>query len=269
MDKAQIEDIEIAYRIDGPRDPARPWLVFAHSLACDHSMWDEQVVAFGSEFNILRYDLRGHGASSAPAGEYTLERLAEDLRGLLDALGIRQCHYVGLSLGGMIGQMAALRFPSRLTSLTLADTSSRYPPAMKPVWEQRIAAVRTELGMLPVVAPTLERWLTAPYRAQGNERLRHIGQLIRNTPVDGYVGCIHAISELNLTARLSTIDCPVLVVVGAEDPGTPPAMAEEIVRQIDGAWLEVIPQAAHLSNVEQAERFNAALRQFLALHGGT
>lgn len=265
MYKAQVNGIDIAYTIDGPRNPVRPWLVFAHSLACDHSMWDEQAVSFATEFNVLSYDVRGHGASSAPAGEYTLEPLADDLRGLLDALGIGRCHFVGLSLGGMIGQMAALRF----ATLTLADTSGRYPPEMKPAWAQRIAAVRAELGMQAVVAATLERWFTAPYRARGGGWLLHIGGLIRKTPVNGYVGCIHAISRLNLTTRLANIGCPVLVVVGAEDQGTPPSMAEEIAQAIDGAKLIVIPGAAHLSNVEQPERFDAALREFLARHAGT
>jgi 3-oxoadipate enol-lactonase len=269
MYKAQVNGIDIAYTIDGPRDAARPWLVFAHSLACDHSMWDEQAVSFGTEFNVLRYDVRGHGASSAPTGEYTLELLADDLRGLLDALGIGRCHFVGLSLGGMIGQMAALRFPLRFATLTLADTSSRYPPEMKPAWEQRIAAVRTELGMQAVVAATLERWFTAPYRARGGDWLLHIGESIRKTPVNGYIGCIHAISRLNLTTRLANIGCPVQVVVGAEDQGTPPSMAEEIAQAIDGAKLIVIPGAAHLSNVEQPERFDTALREFLARHAGT
>jgi 3-oxoadipate enol-lactonase len=263
VQQIQANGIELACRIDGPGDPARPWLVFAHSLASDHRMWDEQAAEFAGAFNLLRYDLRGHGASSAPAGEYTLELLADDLRALLDALAIRRCHFVGLSLGGMIGQMAALRFPLRFASLTLADTSSRYPAEMKSTWEQRIAAVKTPNGMKPVVAGTLERWFTAPYRARGTQRMLDIGRQILATPVNGYVGCIHAISKLNLTARLANIDCPVLVLVGAEDQGTPQSMAEEIVQAIPGARLHVIPQAAHLSNVEQPAAFNAALRRHL------
>lgn len=267
MYKARVNGIEIAYQVDGQRDPALSWLVFAHALACNHGMWDEQAAAFGHEFNVLRYDLRGHGASSAPAGEYTLELLADDLRGLLDTLNIRRCHFVGLSLGGMVGQMAVLRYPLRFSTLTLADTSSRYSAEMKPLWEQRIAAVRGEIGMQAVVVSKLKRWFTtATFLARDHDRLLRVAQAIRDTPIDGYIGCLRALSRLDLTSRLSMIGCPVLVLVGADDQDTPPSMAEEIVRAIDGAKFVVIPDAAHLSNIEQPGRFNAALRAFLLRH---
>ena len=261
MQKCRINDIELAYRIDGAEAGA-PWLVFSHSLACDHSMWDAQLGAFG-DFRLLRFDTRGHGSSSAPAGEYTMELLAGDALALLDALGIRHCHFVGLSMGGMIGQQLALRAPARLLSLTLADTSSRYPAAARPMWDDRIALVRSR-GMNAVLPATLERWFTVRFREQHPEEVARIAALIRATPVSGYVGCAHAISHIDFTARLATIDCPTLVMVGADDQGTPVSMAEEIVQAIDGSRLEIIPNAAHLSNIEQPQRFNALLRQFLA-----
>jgi 3-oxoadipate enol-lactonase len=255
--------IEIAYRIDGDRSPYRPWLVFSHSLACDHTMWNPQVDAFKRACNVLCYDTRGHGGTSAPAGDYTLDLLADDLRALLDALRIDHCHFVGLSLGGMIGQVAALRMPMRIASLTLADTSSRTPPEMKPVWAERVASVKGAAGVGAVAAATLERWFTAGYRVAHADVIKHIEGLIRATPVNGYVGCAHAIAGLNLTDRLRDIRCPVLVIVGAEDPGTPPAMAETIVQAIEHARYQKIAAAAHLSNIEQPEAFNAALRAFL------
>jgi 3-oxoadipate enol-lactonase len=267
MKRARVNGIDIAYQVDGDGKPSRPWLVFSHSLACDHTMWEPQVAEFSRAYNVLRFDTRGHGASSAPAGEYTLEQLADDVKGLLDTLGIRRCHFVGLSMGGMIGQIAALRFPLRFASLTLADTTSRYPAEMRGVWEERIAAVKTAQGMSAIVPATLERWFTASFRERRPEVVARIAERIRATPVNGYVGCAHAISRINLTARLETIACPVLVIVGEEDRGTPPAMAEEIVRAIPGARLERIAQAAHLSNLEQPEAFNAALRGFLARRG--
>lgn len=256
--------IDIGFTIDGDRSPTKPWLVFAHSLACDRSMWEPQVEVFKRSCNLLRYDLRGHGATSVPAGEYTLELLADDLKGLLDALRIKRCHFVGLSLGGMLGQMAALRMPMRLASLTLANTTSRYPADAGSVWEQRIAAVRGASGMQAVVTPTLERWFTPEFRAQRPHVVNGIGEIIRNTPVNGYVGCAHAIARLNLTGRLQGIGCPVLVIAGEDDRSTPPAMAEEIVQAIPGARLERIAAAAHLSNIEQPVTFSMALRSFLA-----
>ena len=261
--KVSANGIDIGFTIDGDRSPTKPWLVFAHSLACDRSMWEPQVQAFSRSCNLLRYDLRGHGLSSAPPGEYTLETHADDLKGLLDALRIQRCHFVGLSLGGMIGQMAALRMPMRFASLTLADTTSRYPADARVIWDQRIAAVRGATGMNAVVASTLERWFTADFRVRRPDVVARIGQLIRNTPINGYIGSAQGIAKLNLTARLESIHCPVLVIVGEEDRGTPPAMAEEIVRAIPGARLERIPEAAHLSNVERPFAFNLALRSFL------
>ncbi|MCS7100403.1 MAG: 3-oxoadipate enol-lactonase [Burkholderiaceae bacterium] len=264
MNQVQSNGCRIAYRIEAATAPGRPWLVFSHSLAADHRMWDPQVAAFTGRFNILRYDMRGHGASEAPPPPYTLEQLADDLRAVLDAAGVEHCHYVGLSLGGMVGQIAALRYPRRFHSLVLADTTSRYPAEMRPVWEERIAAVRGPNGMAAVAPGTLERWFTAAFRDREPDTVARIGLQIRATPVNGYVGCAQAIMGLNLTARLQAIAVPVLVIVGEEDPGTPPAMAEEIVRAIDGARLVRIPQAAHLSNLEQPARFNEALAAFFA-----
>jgi 3-oxoadipate enol-lactonase len=263
MNKIRINDIDIAYRVDGDGAATKPWLVFSHSLACDHSMWDPQIDDFARACNVLRYDIRGHGQSSAPAGEYTLEQLADDLNGLLDRLRISRCHFAGLSLGGMIGQMAALRYPLRFVTLTLADTTSRYPADMKRVWDERIALARSPTGMAAVAPGTLERWFTQEFRIRQPDAVARIGMVIRATPVSGYIGCIHAIARLNLTSRLQNIDCPTLVIVGEDDMGTPPAMSEELMQAIPSARLERIKGAAHLSNVEQPAAFNQCLRNFL------
>jgi 3-oxoadipate enol-lactonase len=161
-------------------------------------MWDPQVVAFG-DFRLLRFDTRGHGASEAPAGDYPLEALADDLRGVLDALHIDTCHFIGLSMGGMIGQQFALRHPRRFRTLTLADTTSRYPAEAAGVWSQRLALVR-EHGMDAIVPSTLERWFTAGFRDSQPDTVARIAQMIRSTPIAGYAGCAHAISHINLTA---------------------------------------------------------------------
>jgi 3-oxoadipate enol-lactonase len=260
LQKAQAGGINLAYRIDGPSDA--PWVVMSHSLACDYTMWDPQLELL-RDFRVLRFDTRGHGASDAPGGEYVMEQLADDARALLDALGIQRCHFVGLSMGGMIGQQLALGAPGRLLSLTLADTSSGYPAAVLPVWQERIALVRSQ-GMQAVLKPTLERWFTARFREVQPQAVARIAAAILATPVAGYIGCAHAIPRIDFTARLAAVRCPTLVIVGAEDQGTPIAMAEEIARAIPGARLEVIEGAAHLSNIEQATRFNELLRQFLS-----
>jgi 3-oxoadipate enol-lactonase len=165
MKTARVNGIDLAYTVEPGAAPGRPWLVFSHSLAADHSMWWPQVDVFARSFNVLRFDTRGHGRSSAPPGPYTLEQLADDLLQLLAAERIERCHYVGLSMGGMIGQVAVLRDPRPFASLVLADTSSRMAPEVHPAWEQRIAAATAE-GMGAVAQATLERWFTPPFRAQ-------------------------------------------------------------------------------------------------------
>jgi 3-oxoadipate enol-lactonase len=259
--KAKVNGIEMYYEVHGKE--GAPWLTLSHSLACSVRMWDPQIEAFKGRYRILAYDTRGHGQSMAPAGPYTLEMLAEDQYALLKHLNIERSHFAGLSMGGMIGQTFALKYPGVLSSLILADTTSRYPAEAAGLWAERIKTVETR-GMQPLVQPTLERWFTEPFRKSHPEVVERIGALIAATPVAGYVGCSHAIPKINLTARLKEIKCPVLVVCGEQDAGTPPAMAREIHDSAPGSKLVMIPQAAHISNMEQPQAFSRAMEAFLA-----
>jgi 3-oxoadipate enol-lactonase len=257
--KIKANGITVNYEITG----SGPCVMLSHSLACNLHMWDEQMAALTGKYTVLRYDTRGHGASDAPAGAYTLEQLADDVHALLGALGIKQTHWVGLSMGGMIGQTFALKYPGVFQSMVLADTTSRYPAEAQPTWDERIRNV--EAGGMQVVADgTLARWLTEPYRKAHPQVTERIGGYIRTTPVTGFVGCCHAIPKINLTHRLNEIACPTLIIVGEQDPGTPVAMAREIHEAKPGSELVIIPSAAHLSNVEQPQAFNDALLGFLA-----
>jgi 3-oxoadipate enol-lactonase len=255
--KAKANGINLEYRVDGDG----PWLALSHSLACASSMWDEQMPLLTKRFKVLRFDTRGHGGSDAPAGAYTLEQLADDVKGLLETLGVRETHWMGLSMGGMIGQTFALKYPGILRSLVLADTSSRIPEEAQPLWAERIKVAESK-GMEPLVQPTLERWFTAPYRAAQPDQMKRVGTMIRATPVAGYVGCCHAIPKLNLTARLKDIKVPALVIVGDQDAGTPPAMAQAIHENLPGSELVTIKDASHLSNIEQPAAYDAALVKF-------
>jgi 3-oxoadipate enol-lactonase len=165
-------------------------------------------------------------------------------------------------MGGMIGQTFALKYPGILQTLVLADTSSRIPPDVGPVWEERIKVAQTQ-GMQALVQPTLERWFTAPYRSAHPETMQRVGKLIADTPVPGYVGCCRAIPKLNLTARLKEIKVPIQIIVGADDQGTPVAMSQAIHDNAPGSRLDILPQAAHLSNIEQPQAFDRALGAFL------
>lgn len=264
MESARVNGISVAYRVDGDRAPARPWLVFAHALGHDHTMWDAQAEAFSRACNVLRYDLRGHGRSDAPRGDYTVEQLVDDLRGLLDHLSIRRCHFVGLSVGAMVGMLAAIRSPLRISSLMLAGAACRFSPQMAPLWASRIAAVRSPRGMDAVIDATISGWFTAAFFATRAADVARAVQVLRHTPVDGYAGTVAAMSHADLTARLSGINCPVLLVAGADDRVIPVTYAEQILMLIAQARLRRIGGAAHLSNIEQAADFTSALRAFLA-----
>ncbi len=256
--KISVNGIDVNYLIEGEG----PWLTMSHSLACNLHMWDEEAKRLSRRHKVLRYDTRGHGESAAPAGAYTLELLADDLHALLQALGVQSTHFVGLSMGGMIGQTYALKYPGMFKSLALCDTTSRYPAEAAGAWADRIKTVEAQ-GMEPMVAPTLERWFTASYRKAHPQVMENVAGMIRSTPVPGFVGCCHAIPKINLTARLAEIRCPAVVIVGKDDPGTPVSMAEDIHRALPGSELVVIPSAAHLSNLEQPGAFNQALAGFL------
>jgi len=255
--KIRTNGIETNYTIEGEG----PWLAMSHSLACNLSMWDDQVKLLARRFKVLRYDTRGHGGSSAPKGPYTLDQLAEDTRALFDGLGIQRAHWAGLSMGGMIGQTFALKYPGVFQSMVLADTSSRRPPGAEQMWGDRVKTAR-EKGMEGVLEGTLGRWFTEPYRNARKDVMARISGDIRGTPVEGFAGCCEAIAKLDVLDRLKEIDCPTLVIVGEQDQGTPPEAAKLIQQNIKGAELVIIPSAAHLSNVEQAEAFNKALTAF-------
>ena len=254
--KAKVNGTELYYEVTGKE--GAPWLVLSHSLACTVRMWDPQVAAFKDRYRILNYDMRGHGQSAAPQGPYTLDMLADDVLGLMKELKIERATYMGLSIGGMIGQTLALRQTKLFDKMVLADTSHAQPPEAIKQWEERIKIAQTK-GMKPLVPSTMERWFTPSFRE--SPPARKIAELIANTPVAGYVGCGQAIMKLNTTARLKEIKLPVLAIAGEQDPSAPGT--RHIGENVPGARLVMIPQAAHISNVEQAATFNQALRDFL------
>ena len=253
----KVNGLKINYEIAGNG----PWVTLSHSLACDLHMWDEQMDALTKKYQVLRYDTRGHGKSEAPAGAYTLDQLADDAHGLLAALGIKATHWAGLSMGGMIGQTFALKYPGIFKSMVLADTTSNDPAAAAAAWADRIQTAQSK-GMAAVVDGTLARWFTEPFRKTNPPGIARVDAAIRATPVAGFVGCCHAIQKINVTARLKEITCPTLVIVGEQDPGTPVAMAREIQEAMPGSELVIIPSAAHLSNIEQPQAFTDVMMGF-------
>jgi 3-oxoadipate enol-lactonase len=261
--KTNANGIAINYALDGPA--GAPVVTLSHSLATDFSMWDPQLDALRARYRVLRYETRGHGATEVPGGAYTLDQLAEDARQLLQALGIAKTHWVGLSMGGMIGQTLALKHPELFTTLSLCDTSSRIPAEARPLWADRIKIAETQ-GMEPLVEPTLARWLTTSFRERRKDVVDKVATMIRSTPPRGYAGCCHAIAALDLTDRISAIKIPTFVIVGEDDLGTPVAASKVMNERIEGSELVILPSAAHLSNLEQPQAFTKALTAFLARH---
>ena len=254
--KAKVNGTELYYELHGKE--GAPWLIFSHSLACTVRMWDPQIAAFKDRYRILAYDMRGHGQSAAPAAPYTLEMLADDVLALMKELRIQRAHYVGLSIGGMIGQHLALKDPGRFERMVLADTGHTQTPETLKQWEERIRIAQAQ-GMKPLVAGTMERWFTPAFRE--TPQAKKIAELIANTPVAGYVGCGQAIMKLNTTARLKEIKLAVLAITGEADAAA--AGTRYLGEHIPGAKFVNIAQAAHIANLEQAEKFNQALRDFL------
>jgi 3-oxoadipate enol-lactonase len=258
--KIKSNGITIEYDLSG--NDSGPVVVLSHSLGCSRQMWEHQVNVLEKDYRVLRYDMRGHGHSEAPAGRYSFDMLGKDAVGLLDALQIDRIHWVGLSIGGMIGQCLALDYPERLSSLVLADTMAIMPDEVQPIWQERITTAR-EKGMTALVEGTFANWFTPEFLASGNPVIEKIQQQLITTPLDGYIGCIWALRELNYLGRLTEITVPTLIIVGEKDMGTPVAASQAMHGRIRESRLVVLPDAAHLSCIAKPDEFNQSLLGFL------
>lgn len=243
----------------GPGDA----VLLVHAIGCDLRMWDALGAELAPRYRVVRMDVRGHGRSKVTAGPYSLGQLADDARDVLDSLGIDKAHWVGLSMGGMIGQAFALRHPGRLRKLVLANTTSSYGAEGPKMWEARARAVR-EGGMAAITELAMQRYFSDDFRASSSDIVDRIGDGFLATDPAGYIACCHAIRDLDFTGDLHRIEAPTLVIAGGKDVGTPVAMSKAIADAIPGAKLAVIPGAAHLSAVEDPAAFNKLVLEFLA-----
>lgn len=249
--------------IDGPE--GAPWVTFSHALANNLTLWDDVVAQLKDRYRILRYDHRGHGQSPPVSGAYTFPMLIADAVGLLDTMKIEKTHWVGLSIGGMIGYGLAIEHPTRLLSLTACDSRPDAPPDYAAYFQHRIDLAR-EKGMEGVVEPTIERWFTPETRAKNPPVLDRVRQMIRTTTPVGHEGCCEALKTLAFGPRLHLIRTPALLLGGAKDKGAPPEALAEAAAKIPGAEHAIIPDAGHITALENPKDFQRTLETFLAKH---
>jgi 3-oxoadipate enol-lactonase len=250
-------DASIHYALEGQGESAV--LVFSNSLGANYSMWDPQAREFRGQFRVLRYDPRGHGQSSPMPGPYSIEQLAKDVLVLVDALGLDHVHFCGLSMGGMVGMWLGVNAPERIHKLALCNTGAKI--GTPEAWNARIQAVRKN-GMKSVASAVVERWFTPAFRAQAPATVSNIQNMIEETNADGYAACCAAVRDFDFRKQVTNIRLPTLVISGAHDPATPPSDGRFLAQQIPGARYTEL-NAAHLSNIEDKDRFNNELAAFL------
>lgn len=258
MPFATINNRRLFYRLEG--SPGSPVLVLSHSIGADHGMWAPQMPDLVSHFQVLRYDIRGHGASDAPQGDYSIEELGREVLGLVDSLKISEFAFCGLSLGGAIGQWLALHAPNRITRLVLASTSPQFGPRAN--WDTRRKAI-LEGGMAAVIDLVMERAFLPATLARGDAFAQAVRSVVLGIDPVGYAGCCAALRDMEHTQLLRQIRVPTLVVVGDRDIATPwSGHGEILAREIPNAKVVRLP-AAHLSNIDRPRSFTAALFSFL------
>lgn len=255
---ANSDGIILHYRIDG--DDGLPLLVLSNGLGLDLTMWDPQIPALSREFRVLRYDTRGHGASSTPAAPFSIEHLGRDVLALLDRVGVTRMHFCGFSMGGMIGMWLGIRAPHRLKRLVLAHTAARIgPPTM---WNERIDTVNSR-GMKAISDAAIERWFTADFIARQPGAVGALKAAMERTSAEGYIRCCAAVRDTDHREAITRIKAPTLIINGAHDIATPPADGRFLAQHIAGSH-SVEFDSAHLSNIESSREFNAALLSFLS-----
>jgi 3-oxoadipate enol-lactonase len=258
--RTKANGINFNYTIDGP--DGAPWVMFSNSLCTTTAMWDEQAAALKTKYRVLRYDQRGHGATEAPAGRYPFDALVADAVALLDALSIARAHFAGLSMGGATALGLAEQHPGRVDHVIVCDSPCMSTPASSQQWEERIV-VAQQKGMEALVEPTIGRWFPPETVAKNPPHLDKVRQMIRDTPVNGFIGCSAALADHNYNAKVETVTRPVLFMVGEKD-GTAPAAMKAMHTRLKGSRYVELPGAGHISNMDRPAEFTRAVEEFLA-----
>jgi 3-oxoadipate enol-lactonase len=252
------DGVRIAYRVDG--DDSRDALVLINSLGTDLRLWEPQMPELTRHFRVIRYDCRGHGESDVPPNPPSIDRLGADLIALLDCLHVDIAHLCGLSLGGLTALWAAAYHRERVARVIFANAAARFGTTQS--WDERIRAVRAG-GMTAISETVVGRFLGATFRATHPDVVRRITDMVEATPADGYVAVCAALRDADLRDVVSRIRAPSLILAGELDQSAPLRQSEELHTAIAGSELVVLPGAAHLTNVEQADEFTHLVTKFL------
>ncbi len=259
--QVKANGISINYRVDGT---SGPWLVLSNSLATDLSMWDQQAKDFASSHRVLRYDQRGHGKTEAPAGRYTFDMLIADALGLMDALKIDRANFCGLSMGGATALGLAQRHPDRIARAIVCDSGCASTPQSAQQWEERIAVAQKD-GMELLVEPTVTRWFPPDIVAKNPPYLARVRAMVRNTPVNGFIGCSAALADHDFRSNVAATKPPVLFIAGEKDAGgAVPTAMKGLHQALSGSRYVELPGAGHISNLDDPAGFTRAIREFLA-----
>ena len=263
MAHLQLADGVLNYQIDGPDDA--PVLVLSNSLGTDLGMWDTQIPLWSQHFRVLRYDTRGHGASLVTEGPYSIEQLGRDVLALLDGLDIQKAHFVGLSMGGLIGQWLGINAGERLLSLTLCNTAAKI--GSDEVWNPRIEMVLKQgrQAMLDLRDASIARWFTADFAQTQPAQAQRITEMLAQTSPQGYAANCAAVRDADYREQLGAIKVPTLVIAGSDDAVTPPSGSHFIQERVAGAEYAEF-YAAHLSNVQAGDAFSQRVLTFLLAH---
>jgi 3-oxoadipate enol-lactonase len=257
MSFADLPNVRLHYALSGP--PAAPALILSNSLGTNFSMWDAQAPAFEKQFRLLRYDMRGHGQSSAPPAPYSAPDLARDILSLANSLSIPRFHFCGLSIGGMIGMSLALQAPDRLQKLVLCNTAPTI--GTLEFWNTRIQTVQSK-GMKEVASAVTARWFTPGFQQSSPEKVASAICVLESLDPQGYVGGCTAVRDFNFRERVSQIRTPTLVISGTHDPAATTTDGRFLAEQIPGARYTEL-NTSHLSNIEAPAQFNDAVLSFL------
>lgn len=263
MSFAKIGDIVVHYQVDGPE--GAPVMVFANSLGTDLRIWDSTVAHYSDRFRCIRYDKRGHGLTDATEGDYTMAQLGKDLAGLLDHLGVTDYIMAGVSIGGLISQQIYHDRPAGIRALIMCDTAAKLGTAE--MWQERIAAARSETGIAGMSDAVMQRWFRPRFHQENPVELQGYTNMLVRIPSAGYAGCSCAIRDVDLRDKVTNISVPSLVVCGAEDGATPTDVVRPFAESVPGADYVEIPECAHLPSLEQPQALIDAMDAFLSKNG--